>query len=165
MSPFIHRPTDVGFDSHCYATKRRYSIFGYYDMPTVNDAMTFMLPPFPNLHTCLVTSGSKTWQLWSPNSSLKAFYPRIHAPGFEVRMEDKEERRRFDGHLGRFDPMKSLQHYDSHRLWLGFVHRDYTTSSQIEHILSFLAWESLPPHNGFHDLGKLDMAFIIQLTS
>ena len=165
MPPFIHRPTDAGFDSRRYATKRRYSNFGYYDMPAVNDAMTFMLPPFQTLHSRLVRVGPKLWQLWSPNSPLNAFYPGIRAPGYEVKMEDDEEKRRFDGHLGRFDPTRSPQHFDARHPWLGFVRRDRTTSSRVEHIPSFLAWESLPPHNNSHDLGKLDTAFIIQLTS
>ena len=107
MPPFIHRPTDAGFDSRRYATKRRYSNFGYYDMPAVNDAMTFMLPPFQNLHSRLVKVGPKLWQLWSPNSPLNVFYPGIRAPGFEVKMENDEEKRRFNGHLGQFDPTRS----------------------------------------------------------
>ena len=165
MPPFIHRPTNSGFDSRRYATRRWYLNFRYYDMPAVNDAMTFMLPPFQNLHSRLVKVGPKLWQLWSPNSPLNAFYPRIRAPGFKVKMENDEEKRRFDGHLGRFDPTRSLQHFDARRPWQGFVRRDRTTSSRVEHIPSFLAWESLPPHNGSHDLGRLDTAFIIQLTS
>ena len=134
-------------------------------MPAVNDAMTFMLPPFQNLHSRLVKVGQKLWQLWSPNSPLNVFYPGICAPGFEFKMDNDEEKRRFDGHLGPFDPTRSPQHFDARRPWQGFVRRDRTTSSRVEHIPSFLAWESLPPHNGSHDLGRLDTAFIIQLTS
>ena len=134
-------------------------------MPAVNDAMTFVLPLFQTLHSRLVRVGPKLWQLWSPNSPLNVFYPRIRTPGYKVKMEDDKEKRRFDGHLGRFDPTRSPQHFNARRLWLGFVHRDHTTSSRVEHIPSFLAWESLPPHNNSRDLGKLDTAFIIQLTS
>ena len=165
MPLFIHHPTDSGFDSRRYAIRHRYSNLGYYNLLAVNDAMTFMLPPFQNLHSRLVKVGPKLWQLWLPNSPLNVFYPGIRVPGFEVKMENDEEKRRFDGHLGRFDPTRSPQHFDAHQPWQGFVRRDHTTSSRVEHIPSFLAWESLPPHNGSHDLGRLDTAFIIQLTS
>lgn len=165
MPPFAHRLTDEGFDSRRYVIKRRSSTFGYHDTPAVNDAMSFTLPPFPNMYSRIVSFGSKTWELWSPNSALEAFYPGVRDPGFEVKMEREEKNRRFDGHLGRFDYTKWPQYYDSRRPWIGFIRRDRASSSRVEHIPLYLAWESLPPSNGSYDLGRLDTAFLLQLTT
>ena len=165
MTVFVHHPADRGYDSRQYDSKRRSNTFGYYQPPAVNDTLTFTLPPFSRMIDRLVSMGSKTWQLWSPNSTLHAFYPGVRAPKFEVTMEESREKRRFDGHLGRFDYTKSPQHYDPRRPWLGFIRRDKATSSKIEHVPLFLAWDSHLLTKEAGDLGTINTAFLIQLTT
>ena len=78
--------------------------------------------------------------------------------------EDKIQRR-FDGHLGRFDPTKNPQHYDPQLPWLPFVRRERITPFTIESAPLAIAWVSSSPRNGMEDLGRLDTALLIQLTT
>ena len=129
-----HTKALTGHDSRRYNTRRRRkSCFGYFEPPVVDDTLSFLLPPFSRVHSRTVVMKGKTWETWSPNSLIDAFYPGIRAPGYNVAMEADPTKRRFDGHLGRFDPTKSPQHYDPRYPWLAFVRRDRASTSKIEH--------------------------------
>ena len=78
-------------------------------------------------------------------------------------MEKDRTKRRFDGHLGRFDPTKSPQHYDPQQPWLTLLRRE-RKATKIEYIPLVIAWVSLPPQGGVKDLGRLDTAYLLQLT-
>ncbi|KAF8238337.1 hypothetical protein L208DRAFT_1213639, partial [Tricholoma matsutake] len=57
----------------------------------------------------LVASGRRVWELWSPNSSQGAFYPGVPPADFQLSCRSDEMQQRYDGHLGRYDPMVSPQ--------------------------------------------------------
>ena len=105
----MHTPASDDHDSRLYDSRRRRSNFGYFEPPVVDDTLSLALPPFARVHSRIVSMNGKTWILWFPNSILDAFYPGIRSPGYEVVMEKERTKRRFDGHLGRFDPTKSPQ--------------------------------------------------------
>ena len=162
---FTHTKSPTGHDSRQYSTRRRKSCFGYFEPPVVDDTLSFLLPPFSRVHSRTVAMKGKTWEAWSPNSLVDAFYPGIRAPGYNVAMEVDPTKRRFDGHLGRFDPTKSPQHYDPRQPWLALVRRERASPTKIEHTPLWTAWVSLPPRGGIKDLGRLDTAYLLQLTT
>ena len=98
------------------------SNFGYFKPPVADDTLSLILPPFSRMYSRLVAVSGKTWELWSPNSVIDVYYPGIRAPGYKVAMAEDMTKRRLDGHLGRFDPTKSPQHYDPLQPWLPFIH-------------------------------------------
>ena len=131
----------------------------------MDDTLSLALPPFARVHSRIVSMNGKTWILWSPNSILDAFYPGICSPGYEVVMEKEWTKRRFDGHLGRFDPTKSPQHYDPQQPWLTLLRRERKALTKIEYIPLVIAWVSLPRQGKDMDLGRLDTAYLLQLTT
>ncbi|EDR02993.1 uncharacterized protein LACBIDRAFT_331931 [Laccaria bicolor S238N-H82] len=137
---FTHTPAPNGYDARIYDTTRRKSISGYFELPVVDNTLPLILPPFSRVHSRLVTMSGKTWLIWSPNSRIDAYYPGIRAPGHEVVMEEDKTKRRFDGHLGRFDPTKSPQHYDPLQPWLPFVRRDRMALDEVENTSLAIAW-------------------------
>ena len=162
---FTHTKTSTGHDSRQYSTRRRKSCFGYFEPPVVDDTLSFLLPPFSRVHSRTVVMKGETWEVWSPNSLVDAFYPGIRAPGYKVAMEVDPTKRRFDGHLGCFDPTKSPQHYDPRQPWLALVRRERASPSKIKHTPLWTAWVSLPPQRRIIDLGRLDTAYLLQLTT
>lgn len=152
-SRFMHTPSPCGHDSRRYNSKRRMSNFGYYEPPVVDDTLSLILPLFSRMYSRLVAVAGKTWELWSPNSVIDAYYPGIRAPGYKVAMIEDMTKRRFDGHLGRFDPTKAPQHYDPRQPWLLFVRRRRVDRPKIEHVPLVVAWVSSPPKGKAMDLG------------
>ena len=148
-----------------FPTRRRKSYFGYFETPVVDDTLSFLLPPFSRVHSHVVMMKGKTWEAWSPNSTVNTFYPGIRAPGYRVVMEADQTKQHFDGHLGRFDLTRLPQHYDPHQLWLAFMRRDRASTSKIEHTPLWVAWVSLPIQGRDIDLGRLDTVYLLQLTS
>lgn len=43
--------------------------------PTTYDAMLFLLPRFSNITRRVVEILPRMWELWSPNSSVHAYFP------------------------------------------------------------------------------------------
>lgn len=84
---FTHAKASTGHDSRRFATRRRKSCFGYFETPVVDDTLSFLLPPFSRVHSRVVVMKGKTWEAWSPNSTVNVFYPGIRAPGYRVAME------------------------------------------------------------------------------
>ncbi|PPQ78133.1 hypothetical protein CVT26_007525 [Gymnopilus dilepis] len=105
-----------------FLKERLCSYSGYSALPTALGAMHFYLPKFTVMTRRAVQTGDKFWELWSPNSSRAEFYPGLADPSVDLELLP-EHLRRSDGHLGRFDPTVSPQHYDPKRPWLGFIRR------------------------------------------
>ena len=162
---FTHTPASDDHNSRLYDSRRRRSNFGYFEPPVVDDTLLLALPPFARVHSRIVSMNGKTWILWSPNSIIDVFYPGIRSPGYEVVMEKEWMKRRFDGHLGRFDPTKSPQHYDPQQPWLALLRRERKALTKIEYIPLVIAWVSLPRQGKDMDLGRLDTAYLLQLTT
>lgn len=97
---------------------------GYEDLPTVRNTLPFVLPPFQLRSTRYVRFDNTAWELWSPNSMHKPFYPGlvdssntfVNKNGYLYALLQ-----RTDGHAGRFDSTVNLQHYDFQKPWSPFV--------------------------------------------
>ena len=100
--------------------ERLKSMAGYASLPTVDDALAYVLPPFSLASRRLVQVGQRLWELWSPNSDRVEYYPGVPEPDFSFEEEDSRNRRA-DGHCGRFDPTVTPQVLDPARLWFPFV--------------------------------------------
>lgn len=96
------------------------SMAGYASLPTVDDALSYMLPPFQLASRRIVQIGQRFWELWSPNSARVEFYPGTAISGFPLEHQ-LPQLRRADGHQGRFDPTINPQVLDHARLWYPFV--------------------------------------------
>jgi hypothetical protein len=112
-----------GFDSRFFPTPRLLSIHGYDHLPLVDDTLRFKLPRFRQHSGRLVASGRHVWELWSPNSSQVAFYPGVSPTDFQLSCCSDEMQRRYDGHLGRYDPTVSPQLLSERTPWRGFILR------------------------------------------
>lgn len=106
--------------SHAFHMERLKSMAGYASLPTVDDALSYVLPPFELASHRIVQIGHRLWELWSPNSSRVEFYPGTAISGFPFEHE-LHQLRRADGHRGRFDPTINPQVLDHARLWYPFV--------------------------------------------
>ena len=118
-----------------FATKRLESFAGYHTLPTVHDPMHFYLPRFTLRATRFVHAGERLWELWSPNSQRFAFYPGVSKPNLRFGKDVDLELRRADGHLGRFDPTVSPQHFDQTRPWLGYILRESDSLPEFDSLL------------------------------
>ncbi|KAF8200964.1 hypothetical protein BJ912DRAFT_1123641 [Pholiota molesta] len=114
---------DRGSRALNFIGSRLYAIAGYLDPPAVFANMYFLLPSFSSITSRLVTLGASTIELWSPNSNQTPFYPGLREPTFAGGKKLPANYRRSDGHIGRFDPTVSPQHYDSRVPWMGFIKR------------------------------------------
>jgi hypothetical protein len=116
--------TDNYRSRRVFATERLKSFAGYLAAPSIYDAMHFFLPSFRLKSSRVVKINDRRWELWSPNSERSMFYPGRRSK--ELDLEDPADKglMRCDGHLGRFDPTVSPQHFDPEQPWLGFVRRE-----------------------------------------
>ncbi|PPR06046.1 hypothetical protein CVT26_007519 [Gymnopilus dilepis] len=104
------------------------SAAGYQCPPTVTEAMTFYLPAFEVRSRRIVCIDSQIWEIWSPNSTACPFYPGLRDLSVDLEKDLPADRRRCDGHLGRFDPTVSPQYFEPERPWLGFIRRSVDES-------------------------------------
>ncbi|PPQ75596.1 hypothetical protein CVT26_001659 [Gymnopilus dilepis] len=141
-----------------FMTERLCSFSGYSALPTTFGAMHFYLPKFNVVSRRTVQVKEKLWELWSPNSRQSEFYP-----GLADLSKDLEglpaHLRRSDGHLGRFDPTMSPQHYDASRPWLGFIRRNSSGASRPEFRPFLSVWKT----SGTLNYGTLANDFANQL--
>lgn len=107
-------------------SSRLAALSGYDAIPVVNDALSFQLPSSSNLITRKVDMGEKgRWELWSPNSTRKAYYPGISTvPQLKLHSRPPKSLRRTDGHLGRFDPTVNTQHWSRDYPWYPLIRRE-----------------------------------------
>ncbi|KAF4614902.1 hypothetical protein D9613_005607 [Agrocybe pediades] len=114
-----------------FRTDRLASFAGYSLPPTVLDAMLFLLPKFTLGAYRIVEGFQRIWELWSPNDERTVYYPGARQPGSKLGLSLPPAERRYDGHLGRYDPTMSPQLYDKGKPWLGFI-QVATDSAAIE---------------------------------
>lgn len=106
-----------------YSCKRQWSGEGYKAKPCVDDRFLFTLPPFSQYCGRDVLMDGRRWELWSPNSLERPFYPGVADPTWSGSLPSIQSARRYDGHLGRFDCTVSPQCYSLREPWLAFVRR------------------------------------------
>jgi hypothetical protein len=114
---------DRGSRALNFITPRLYAIAGYFTPPAVLPTMNFLLRTFTSISSRFIALGTRTIELWSPNSNQTPFYPGLREPSFASGKKLSPSFRRSDGHVGRFDPTVSPQHYDPRFPWLGFIKR------------------------------------------
>ncbi|KAF9552100.1 hypothetical protein CPC08DRAFT_728886 [Agrocybe pediades] len=104
-----------------FKLNRLMSFAGYTLPPVVLDAMLFYLPCFVLCAYRVVECFSRVWEVWSPNDRRSVFYPGVRNTNIKLGLSLPPGMRRYDGHLGRFDPTVSPQAYDKNKPWLGFI--------------------------------------------
>lgn len=62
--------------------------------------------------------------IWSPNSRQDPYYPGHFVAVGLVPLPSLTSQRRYDGHLGRWDPTRNPQAYNRYKPWLGFILRE-----------------------------------------
>ncbi|KAG6904776.1 hypothetical protein DXG01_007268, partial [Tephrocybe rancida] len=144
MSP----STSIKADTRCFTTPRISSLSGYEVTPTVEPILTFDSMPSSSMYVGrLVEKDGELWELWSPNSSTKAYCPGYVLNSFKM-VTPPQHLWRADGHLGRFDPTVNPQMYNI-RPWYAFVLRrppeGRTLREYPEHNALRIAWVSDPP--------------------
>ena len=112
-----------GNSKRIFDVSRLKSFAGYTDGPILQDRLDYFIPPFHVISSRLVAFGKRLFELWSPNSTQTPFYPGVQDPNFKAGLEIPPSQRRCDGHIGRFDPTISPQHYNPNYLWLHLVRR------------------------------------------
>ena len=124
------------------------SMAGYASLPTVDDALSYVLPPFELASRRIVQIGHRLWELWSPNSSRAEFYPGTAISGFPFEHE-LHQLRRADGHRGRFDPTINPQVLDHARLWYPFVRVEAAVEQYPEFTKFVDVWDGRSFHTSF----------------
>jgi hypothetical protein len=165
-------PPTVTNESTFYRLPRLPSFRGYNRKPVTDDCFLFTLPPFSRYVGRDVEmsdgKGVRRWELWSPNSIRKPFYPgSMIEDNYTLEPPSDLQQRRFDGHLGRFDPTVSPQHYLSSRPWLAFMplpDLDLVDSVPIYRVWQFYS-ESDPRRASDPCRGSVSQAFIQELAS
>ena len=135
--------------SRVFTTERLKSFAGYLAMPSIYDAMHFFLPSFCPKSSRIVKIDSRRWELWSPNSERSTFYPGLRSMELDLENPVDKGMMHCDGHLGRFDPTVSPQHFDPQQPWLGFVRRE-GNDSYPEYTSLINVWQPVSlPNRGY----------------
>lgn len=141
--------SDILQSSRVFVAERLKSFAGYLAMPSIYDAMHFFLPPFCVRSLRLVKINDRRWELWSPNSERLEFYPGLRSMELDLENPMDKGLMRCDGHLGRFDPTVSPQHFDPAQPWLGFIRRE-GKDSHPEYACLMDVWQPVDlPNQGF----------------
>ncbi|KAF8951229.1 hypothetical protein BDZ97DRAFT_1932663 [Flammula alnicola] len=138
--------------------ERLLSYAGYLFPPVMLDALCFFLPPFQMVSSRVVLWKKRVWEFWSPNSPRMPYYPGVRDPQMNFGHNQPPHLRRCDGHLGRFDPTVSPQHFDPARPWQGFIRR-CSDESRPEYRSFLLVWQLSSPPNS----GSIKPSFIVEL--
>ncbi|EDR06478.1 uncharacterized protein LACBIDRAFT_328877 [Laccaria bicolor S238N-H82] len=100
-----------GNDTRRYFPRRNPSFAGYDQIPHLPPPPTYDLPA--SVYRRYVANQGRMWEITSPNSLQNTFCPGIRPANLNLRVRFFEEQhRRYDGHMGPFDPTRNAQ------LWL-----------------------------------------------
>lgn len=103
-----HVPVPDNNDTRCYNPRRTPSFADYDFLPILPPPPSYRLPP--PVHRRYVSMSGRLWEISSPNSLLNAFCPGVKPSNLNLGVGDyKEEHRRYDGHMGPFDPTRNPQ--------------------------------------------------------
>ncbi|KAF8210238.1 hypothetical protein K438DRAFT_1959517 [Mycena galopus ATCC 62051] len=137
-------------ETQLYSGKRLLSFQGYAYPPLVDDAFSWKLPDsgshFGREVRTIDDGLERRFELWSPNSVQLPYYPGIRSNVLDLRLSTTLEQRRYDGHLGKFDPTVTPQYYNRKRLWLAFIASTsnllaFDWSARAEYVPIIRAWE------------------------
>ena len=103
-----HVPGPNNHDTRRYHPQRLPSFAGYERLPLLPPPPTYKLPS--SVHHRHVAMNGRLWEITSPNSLLDAFCPGLRPTNLNLRVDYfSEENRRYDGHMGPFDPTRNAQ--------------------------------------------------------
>ena len=136
------------------------SFAGYAERPVVQDALSYFIPAFSVVSARLVAFRHQLFEIWSPNSAQTPFYPGLRDFTVRLSISLPPSQRRCDGHMGRFDPTISPQHYNPQIPWLPFIRR-LSDGSHPEHQAFLTVWR---PTSG-SNRGMVDPHYLRQLAS
>ncbi|KJA13697.1 hypothetical protein HYPSUDRAFT_59756 [Hypholoma sublateritium FD-334 SS-4] len=134
---------NVPHRSCVFALPRHRAGAGYVAFPALITAMLFLLPQFTLRSSCFVRAQHRLFEIWSPNSKQRPYYPGVRNPDHVAGLFD-EDYLRCDGHLGRFDPTSCPQLFSPEKPWLGFV-KNSAEPDLVEFSLTPLEWEPSGP--------------------
>lgn len=117
---------------------------GYVAFPALITAMLFLLPKFKLQSSRFVRAQYRLFEIWSPNSQQRPYYPGVRHPDHAVGLLDEVDYIRCDGHLGRFDPTSCPQFFSPEKPWLGFI-KGFTEPSLVEFSKTPMEWEPSGP--------------------
>jgi len=142
-----------------FDVSRLKSFAGYTDGPVLQDHLDYFIPPFHVISSRLVVFGKRLFELWSPNSTQMPFYPGVQDPKFKAGLEAPLSQRQCNGHIGRFDPTTSPQHYNPQYPWLHLIRR-LSDGSHPEHEAFLTVWQPTSTPNR----GSIRPSYIQQLA-
>ena len=103
-----HVPGPNNHDTRRYHPQRLPSFAGYERLPLLPPPPTYKLPS--SVHHRHVAMNGRLWEITSPNSLLDAFCPGLRPTNLNLHVDYfSEENRRYDGHMGPFDPTRNAQ--------------------------------------------------------
>lgn len=71
--------------------------------PALIKVILFLLPKFSLMASRFVRAQYRLFEIWSPNSTQRPFYPGLRNPDHRAGLLEEVDYLRCDGHLGRFD--------------------------------------------------------------
>ena len=103
-----HIPGLNNHDTRRYFPRRNPSFAGYEQIPRIPPPPAYELPT--SVHNRYIAMQGRLWEVTSPNSLQNAFCPGKRPSNLNLRVNYFEEyHRRYDGHMGPFDPTKNPQ--------------------------------------------------------
>ena len=93
---------------------------GYEQIPRIPPPPEYELPT--PVHSRYIATQGRLWEAWSPNSLQNAFCPGTRPSNLNLGVTYlAEQDRRYDGHMGPFDPTRNAQLGFPGREWRPFV--------------------------------------------
>ena len=157
-----HIPGLNNHDTRCYFPRRNPSFAGYEQIPQIPPPPTYELPS--SVHSRYVAAQGRLWEVTSPNSLQNVFCPGKRPSNLNLNVNYlKEYYRRYDGHLGPFDPTKNTQLSFTEKPWRALIISPAAgqprNSPEYESILN--CWKS-DEHPAF-DTGSIHNSYIDKL--
>ena len=103
-----HIPGPNNHDTRRYFPRRNPSFAGYEQIPRILPPPSYELPT--SVHYRYIAAQGRLWEVTSPNSLQNAFCPGKRPSNLNLHVNHLEEYyRRYDGHMGPFDPSVNAQ--------------------------------------------------------
>ncbi|KAJ7129953.1 hypothetical protein C8R46DRAFT_1236341 [Mycena filopes] len=149
-----------------YSHSRVLCLAGYRDFPAIYTAMIFDLHQVPLLTSRIVKCNDHVFELWSPNSAQRPFFPGNIRADYVPAPAERRDYRRYDGHSGKHDCMVVPQYFLGHRPHWPFLRRSSMVAATDP---AYAAYEVLIPHweveDGEPRRGRLTLKFMARLRA
>lgn len=107
-------------DTRRYSPRRIPSFSGYDHIPLLPPPPTYSLPQ--PVHRRFIAMNNRLWEVSSPNSLHNAYCPGLRPSNLNLRVDYfRGEHRRYDGHMGPFDPMCNAQVSPPGKEWRALI--------------------------------------------